>query len=197
MADTTTSGCTWQKVGLHLLFFFRFIQLGSVAVTGFVYCYLTWHHNNHYCAFYPLYCDAEGLSQVQVPWEYKVTIAAVCRICHIILPQRLQVDFLYLLVHSRFPGKLHIHHIFPSSSGDAKLSDPPLHYASCDRFHQFCARCDIAEPYDIGVLLVPPNSWVNPSQRRKEKLCDSCRWICVIEHCYVSIRDYSLCRLAS
>jgi hypothetical protein len=74
MADTTTSGCTWQKVGLHLLFFFRFIQLGSVTITGFIYCYLTWHHNNHYCAYHPRSCTAEQRSQVIAPWEYKVTI---------------------------------------------------------------------------------------------------------------------------
>jgi hypothetical protein len=71
-----TPSRNWQKAGLHILFFFRFIQLGSVAITGFIYCYLTWHHNNHYCAFYPRNCTAEGLSQVRVPWEYKVTIAA-------------------------------------------------------------------------------------------------------------------------
>jgi hypothetical protein len=90
-----TPSRNWQKAGLHILFFFRFIQLGSVTVTGFIYCYLAWHHNNHYCAFYPRYCTAEGLSQVKVLWEYKVTIAAVRRICHI-LPQKLQVTFLNL-----------------------------------------------------------------------------------------------------
>jgi hypothetical protein len=75
-----TPSSNWQKAGLHILFFFRFVQLGSATITGFIYCYLTWHHNNHYCAFYPRYCTAEGLSQVKVPWEYKVTIAAVCQI---------------------------------------------------------------------------------------------------------------------
>jgi len=71
-----TPSRNWQKAGLHFLFFLRFIQLGSATITGFIYCYLTWHHNNHYCAFYPNRCTLEGLSQVKVPWEYKVTIAA-------------------------------------------------------------------------------------------------------------------------
>ena len=78
MAEPTTPGCKWQKTGLHLLFFFRFIQLGSVTITGFIYCYLAWHHNNHYCVYYPNNCTAEQRSQVEIPWEYKVTIAAVC-----------------------------------------------------------------------------------------------------------------------
>jgi hypothetical protein len=77
MADTDTPGRTWQKAGLHLLFFFRFIQLGSVTITGFIYCYLVWHHNNHYCAYYPRSCTAGQMNQVKVPWEYEVAIGAV------------------------------------------------------------------------------------------------------------------------
>jgi len=77
MADTTTArSSAWQKVGLHLLFFFRFIQLGSVTITGFIYCYLVWHHNNHYCAYYPRNCTATQMNQVNIPWEYKAVIAA-------------------------------------------------------------------------------------------------------------------------
>jgi len=76
MAEPTTPGRTWQKTGLHLLFFFRFIQLGSVTITGFIYCYLAWHHNNHYCAYYPRNCTPEQRGLANVPWEYKVAIAA-------------------------------------------------------------------------------------------------------------------------
>ena len=81
MADTPAR--TWQKAGLHLLFFFRFIQLGSVTITGFIYCYLVWHHDNHYCSFYPRSCTPEQLSYVKVPWEYIVTITAVRWISYI------------------------------------------------------------------------------------------------------------------
>jgi hypothetical protein len=91
MADTTTPGRSWQKAGLHLLFFFRFIQLGSITITGFIYCYLAWHHNNHYCAYYPNYCTAEQKTQVKVLWEYKVAIAAVRRIYYLL--QGFQVTF--------------------------------------------------------------------------------------------------------
>jgi hypothetical protein len=91
MADTTTPSRTWQKAGLHLLFFFRFIQLGSVTIAGFIYCYLAWHHNNHYCAYYPRYCTAEQRTQVKVLWEYKVAIAAVRPICYLL--QGFQVTF--------------------------------------------------------------------------------------------------------
>jgi hypothetical protein len=61
----------FSKLGL---FFLRFIQLGSVTVTGFIYCYLVWLHNNHYCVYYPHQCTALQLSYVRVPWEYYLVI---------------------------------------------------------------------------------------------------------------------------
>jgi len=73
-ANSPTS--RWQKAGFHLLLFFRFIQLGSVTITGFIYCYLVWHHNNHFCSYHPQRCTAEELSYTEVPWEFKVVITA-------------------------------------------------------------------------------------------------------------------------
>jgi hypothetical protein len=66
-----------QTAGLHLLFFLRFIQLGSVTIAGFIYCYLVWHHNNHLCVYYPRQCTPWEMSNIEVPWEYKVVISAV------------------------------------------------------------------------------------------------------------------------
>jgi hypothetical protein len=71
-----------QKAGLHLLSFLRFVQLGAVTIAGYVYCKLVWHHNNHYCAYHPWACTIEQMSNVKVPWEYKLVLTAVSRVYH-------------------------------------------------------------------------------------------------------------------
>jgi hypothetical protein len=61
---------------LHLLFFLRFLQLGTITITGFIYCWLVWHHTHHFCVYSPKFCTNEELSYVPVLWEYKLVIGA-------------------------------------------------------------------------------------------------------------------------
>jgi hypothetical protein len=61
----------------QMLFFLRFVQLGTITIAGFIYCWLVWHHNNHYCAYHPRLCTREELRNVPVLWEYYLVIGAV------------------------------------------------------------------------------------------------------------------------
>src|SRR5271154_6008640 len=66
-----------QRIGQHVLFFLRFMQLGATTVNGFIFCYLVWSHNNHYCAYYPHSCTLQQKESAQVPWEYILMITVV------------------------------------------------------------------------------------------------------------------------
>ena len=58
----------FQKIHLQVLFFLRFIQLGSAVMTGYIFCFLVWFHNNHFCTLYPYDCSPLQREVVKVPW---------------------------------------------------------------------------------------------------------------------------------
>jgi len=80
MEDPSTPSIS--KPALQVLFTLRFFQLGAIALTLFIYSYLTWHHTHHYCAFYAFECTPSQLDYVAVPWEYIYVITAVSPIPH-------------------------------------------------------------------------------------------------------------------
>jgi hypothetical protein len=59
-----------QNCILSTLFVLRFLQLAASAIAGFIYCYLVWHHTNHYCVYYPGWCTAGELKNARVPYQY-------------------------------------------------------------------------------------------------------------------------------
>ncbi|RPB01895.1 hypothetical protein L873DRAFT_560572 [Choiromyces venosus 120613-1] len=67
-----------QKTVLSIFFVLRFLQLAASAITGFIYCYLIWHHNNHYCVYYPSRCSPAEKRNVDIPYQYILITAAVC-----------------------------------------------------------------------------------------------------------------------
>lgn len=79
MADEVTiPEVSWfQKIYLQVLFILRFIQLGFSTMTLYMFCYLVWHHNNHYCALYPYGCSIKERENVKVPWAEILMIFTV------------------------------------------------------------------------------------------------------------------------
>ena len=65
----------------HMLFFLRFMQLAATTVNGFIFCYLVWSHNNHYCAWYPQSCTLQQKEWAQVPWQFILMITVVRHYC--------------------------------------------------------------------------------------------------------------------
>ncbi|PWW79764.1 hypothetical protein C7212DRAFT_360962 [Tuber magnatum] len=67
-----------QKTILSVFFILRFLQLAASAITGFIYCYLIWHHNNHYCVYYPFECLRREKLNADIPYQYiLITVAGV------------------------------------------------------------------------------------------------------------------------
>ena len=182
-----TLSCS-QKVGHHLLFFIRFIQLGSVAFTTFIYCYLVWQHNHHYCVYYPSSCTALERSYVQVPWESKIVIAAVSPVLSPFVASRGGVlkDLGFDSVHSRLPGELHLHLIAFPPAEYAKLQASPLHHRPSGGSLQRSLRGRLPQPIHLDVLLLVLPAVVVQGECRGEELCVSGRWIRHTHYCYVS-----------
>lgn len=65
------------KEHLYMLYLLRFIQLASTTISGYIWCYLVWSHNNHYCAWYPWNCTDDQKQWVKVPWQFIFMIVAV------------------------------------------------------------------------------------------------------------------------
>lgn len=74
---TATVPALSSKMTSHLVHLLRFFQLGSTAIAGFIYCFLTFWHNNHYCTFYPSLCTASQMKDINVPWPLIVMITTV------------------------------------------------------------------------------------------------------------------------
>jgi hypothetical protein len=55
----------------------RYIQLGTIVIVGYVFCYLVWMHNHHACKWYPNWCTDIEKANANVPWEYIVMITVV------------------------------------------------------------------------------------------------------------------------
>lgn len=73
----SSAPATYSKVQLYILFLLRFIQLGATTICGYIWCYLVWSHNNHYCAWYPGGCTDYQKQFVKVPWQFILMIVAV------------------------------------------------------------------------------------------------------------------------
>ena len=67
-----------SKMTSCLLFILRYIQLGTSAIGIYLFSYLVWAYNNHYCAWYGLpYCTETEMNFIKVPWSYMLLITAV------------------------------------------------------------------------------------------------------------------------
>lgn len=55
----------------------RYIQLGTIVIVGYVFCYLVWMHNHHACKWYPNWCTDIEKANANVPWEYIVMITVL------------------------------------------------------------------------------------------------------------------------
>lgn len=65
------------RISQHVLFFLRWMQLGATTINGYIFCYLVWSHNNHYCAWHPQSCTLEQKESAQVPWQFILMITVV------------------------------------------------------------------------------------------------------------------------
>jgi hypothetical protein len=67
-----------SKMTSCLLFILRYIQLGTSAIAIYLFSYLVWAYNNHYCAWYGLpHCTETEMNMSKVPWSYMVLITVV------------------------------------------------------------------------------------------------------------------------
>ena len=77
MDAPTTGSLSKSFKTLNVYFFLRVIQVGSAIIAGFEVCWLVWHHNNHYCAYYQEQCTPYQRRWAEVPWEHVGMIIAV------------------------------------------------------------------------------------------------------------------------
>lgn len=77
LTTPATTTALSKTVQVHLIHFFRFFQILTVSIMGYIYCYLVWNHNYHYCVWYPQNCTPAELENVKVPWAEILMITTV------------------------------------------------------------------------------------------------------------------------
>jgi hypothetical protein len=76
---STSPGFSDRTV-LQLLHLLRSVQLGATAINGYIFCYLVWSHNYHYCTYYPESCTPNEMEYIKVPWPLTLMVTTVRRL---------------------------------------------------------------------------------------------------------------------
>lgn len=120
-----------SKITIQLLHLLRFGQLLATAIAGYIYCYLVWSHNYHYCAWFPWTCTPDEMEMIKVPWPFIITIITVFIWRH---------KTNLVIVRSRLLGELDLHGSVNSSTTVARLPSSLLYHCtdynplSCRKF---------------------------------------------------------------
>jgi ER lumen protein retaining receptor len=66
-----------QRIGFHLLYFIRFVQLVATVISGYIFCNLLWSQHNYHCEQYPAMCTLVEIAQGKLRWPFIFMISVV------------------------------------------------------------------------------------------------------------------------
>jgi hypothetical protein len=119
--ELSTPSSLTLTIRLHCISILRYIQLGTIVIVGYVFCYLVWMRNHHPCKWNTYYCTDIGKANADVPWQY------ICMITVVHNP--LQPTLTYL-AFSCVLGKLLLNDPPNSTTNDVKLLEHAMFHGS-------------------------------------------------------------------